>query len=895
MKSFFKSLTICASFSLLSPTLAKDYPFIPAENFLIPEGLEVKVWATSPLFFNPTNMDVDYKGRVWVAEGQAYRAFRNKFNKNKVSSGDRIMVLSDTDGDGTADQSEVFVQDPELIAPLGVAVIGNKVVVSQPPSLIIYHDENGDTKFDPAVDKKEKILTGFGGNDHDHSLHAVTAGPSGQWYFNTGNAGTHIVKDKDGFTIKLASSYKGGSPSVTEPGPNQGGKSGLVSDDGHIYVGSAIFRMNPDGTGLRVIGHNMRNSYEETVTSFGDVFQNDNDDPPACRTTWVMEYGNLGFASDDGSKSWKAERRPGQHASVAEWRQEDPGKIPAGDVYGNGSPTGIAYLENGSLGEKWNGLLLSCEAARNVVFGYYPERQGAGYALKRFNFLKSDGKSTPANGTNANDFRPSDVTVGPDGAIYVADWYDPGVGGHRMQDKDYAGAIYRITIKGDNPKTPEINLDTTEGQLAALKSPAVNVRNAGFTRLKAGGEASLDSVRSLLKEDSDYLKARGIWLLAQLGEEGQKEVLKILRNSENTDLRITAFRALRLIDYKVLDLITEFTKDNSIALRRELLLALRDMSWEKAQPSLYELAIQYDGNDRWYLEAVGTAATGKEAQLYDKLVKEFDPAAPEKWSQPMAMLAWRLHPDSSLDALKARALSADLSKPVRKDVLTAIGYIPTKEAALAMVNIAKKGPEDLRSLAQWWLHNHSNGKWKNFKNKMEGLDKEPNALPKNQDYLIPIDEPENTKPTVKEVTTLTGNAEKGKVTIARCYMCHKINDAGIEFGPDLTTWGAGRSIEAIATAIINPSEGIAHGYEGTEILTKKGHKVQGLILSSGLLHVVRVMGGGELSFQGKELKSRKVMEKSLMLSAGQLGLESQDVADIAAYLRALAQEKTASQ
>ena len=54
---------------------------------------------------------------------------------------------------------------------------------------------------------------------------------------------------------------------------------GEKSDDGNVWIGGAAYRMNPDGTDVEVIGHNFRNSYEQTVTSFGDVFQNDNDDP----------------------------------------------------------------------------------------------------------------------------------------------------------------------------------------------------------------------------------------------------------------------------------------------------------------------------------------------------------------------------------------------------------------------------------------------------------------------------------------------------------------------------------------------------------------------------------------------------------------------------------------
>ena len=78
------------------------------------------------------------------------------------------------------------------IAPLGVSVIDNKIVVSQPPDLIVYTDVDRNLRFDPAVDKREVLLTGFQGINHDHSLHSVTVGPDGKWLFNSGNMGGDV-------------------------------------------------------------------------------------------------------------------------------------------------------------------------------------------------------------------------------------------------------------------------------------------------------------------------------------------------------------------------------------------------------------------------------------------------------------------------------------------------------------------------------------------------------------------------------------------------------------------------------------------------------------------------------------------------------------------------------
>lgn len=259
-----------------------------APLLFVPDDLEVSLWASSPLFQNPTNMDVDAKGRVWLTEAVNYRDFRNADGHLVREAGDRIMILEDRDGDGKADTSQVFVQDEDLRSPLGIAVVGNQVVVSCSPNVIVYTDADGDD----IADSKEVFLTGFGGRDHDHGLHAGQLGPDGRWYFITGNAGPHQVRDKEGWTLRSGSVYNEYTPYSTENLPSQ------VSDDDQVYTGGLIIRINPDGTGMEVMAHNFRNAYEVFVDSFGNMWQSDNDDQTAsCRTTWLMEGSNAGFFS----------------------------------------------------------------------------------------------------------------------------------------------------------------------------------------------------------------------------------------------------------------------------------------------------------------------------------------------------------------------------------------------------------------------------------------------------------------------------------------------------------------------------------------------------------------------------------------------------------------------
>jgi putative heme-binding domain-containing protein len=192
-----------------------------------------------------------------------------------------------------------------------------------------------------------------------------------------------------------------------------------------------------------------------------------------------------------------------------------------------------------------------------------------------------------------------------------------------------------------------------------------------------------------------------------------------------------------------------------------------------------------------------------------------------------------------------------------------------------------------KNVANWWINNRKGNLWKahNINETLKAMGQDPDNT-KLFAVELPT-EPANAPklPSTEEILKLQGDAARGKIAIAACYMCHRIGDQGIDYGPDLTTFGKQQSTEVIINSILHPSDNITHGYESFEVKTTDGITITGVLLSRGDPVMIKCIGDQTQTIPKSRVASMQYLERSLMYSPSQLGLSAQAIADITAYLK----------
>ena len=960
-------------------------------------GLHVQTMATEPTLINPTNIDVDEKGRVWVTEAYNYR-FEINNNKPKPE-GDRILILEDKDGDGVLETSKTFYQGAEINAPLGICVLGNRVIVAQSPYVWAFYDDNGDDK----ADRKEILFQGIGGEQHDHGAHTFTFGPDGKLYFNFGNMG-QTLKDKNNKTV------------LDQDGDEIGPKK---------YKEGMVFRCNPDGSDVEVLGHNFRNPFEVAVDSYGTVWQSDNDDDgnKGVRINYVMEHGNFGFKDEMTGAYWPAERINMEDSiPLRHWHLNDPGVVPNLLQTGSGSPTGILIYEGSLLPAQFHNQIIHSEPGHNVVRSYPVKKNGAGYSAEIINILNNDKDQW---------FRPADVCIAPDGSLIIADWYDPGVGGHRVGDLE-RGRIYRVAPNALASKysVPVFNYETPNGAIAALQNPNLAVRRHAYLALTEMGKKAIPALNKLWKSSANQrMRARALWILSKSSD--SKKYLDEAIKDKNPDIRITALRAVRQTNLNVTDYVKQLVNDANMEVLRECAIALRHNKTAEAAELWAKLATKHNGTDRWYLEALGIGADRQwDSYLaaYLKLVN--DPLS----SAGGKDIVWRSRTALALPFLEK--LASDQSIPLAnrlryfrafdfiedgadrtKTLLTMLGkntdlattsiilsLMDAKEVASSPVSLnalkkvlqSKSGtPEYINLITKYQIKtegakllemviaNGNNsagvdaarlliefkdterinevikskdmnkiapvfealgavgnkesigilsgtvtsasydkslrqkavemmGKSRNGEKRTLDLLKSK-ALP---DDLIPFavkgvsgsgikglydeaktylpgsktdEAKKNTMVSFNEIIAFKGNALKGKAVFNKaCFICHKANGQGLDFGPNLSEIGAKLPKEGLFDAIVKPSAGVSFGYETSQLDMKDGSTLVGIISSRTESDIqLKYPGGASQKLKSANVNFIKEVPGSMMPDGLQETITKQEFSDLLEFLSSL--------
>jgi putative heme-binding domain-containing protein len=304
------------------------------------------------------------------------------------------------------------------------------------------------------------------------------------------------------------------------------------------------------------------------------------------------------------------------------------------------------------------------------------------------------GLQEVVNGGDDTWSRPTDVAVAPDGAVFLSDWYDPGVGGHQMGDADGRGRIYRLAPVGNKPSVPKLDLTSPGGLTAALASPNQSTQFVARTALIAQGASAAAALLRMWHQNDPYLRARSLWILGTLGTAGTAAIQEALHDRDPR-FRVLGLRVARQNGANMLELTKPVLHDESPQVRREIALVLRDANpalmlppylyKDQSQPSaewldaMTQLASQFDGKDRWYLEAMGIAARGREDALYAKLKSERTLS-----SVAFSQIVWELRPKSALPDLVATLNNASASLPERTTALESLGAMQWPEAARAL-------------------------------------------------------------------------------------------------------------------------------------------------------------------------------------------------------------------
>ncbi len=393
-----------------TPALA---PEETRQKIAVPPGFEVRLFASEPEVVNPVAMTWDERGRLWVLELYEYPKGATKGAQGR----DRIKILEDTDNDGAADKVTVFADGFSLAE--GMALGNGGVYVGAPPNLYFLRDTNNDDK----ADTQEVLLTGFGNEDRHELLNGFAWGPDGWLYM------THGV-----FTHSNVRAPK------TEPN---------APEDSGVRMDAALARYHPVTKKFEVFADGTSNPWGVDWNERGDAFVS------ACVIQHLFHLAPGGLYNRQGG-TW-----PNPYGYVQDLPTKGLPAIVDWRHY-RAAHAGICVYQGDQWPAAWRGLVFLGNIHEKAINCDRLTPVGATYKADRETNLLGAYKGVHQMG-GGNFFASADPWVmpvslqtGPDGAMWVMDWYDKYPCYQNAQadpdgvDREH-GRIWRVVWVGDQP------------------------------------------------------------------------------------------------------------------------------------------------------------------------------------------------------------------------------------------------------------------------------------------------------------------------------------------------------------------------------------------------------------------------------------------------------------
>lgn len=471
-----------ANTALRRPDILRGGPKLsPADSLKtmkVADDLVLEQVLTEPLIAQPLDMTFDERGRLWVVQYRQYpypaglkqisrdKYYRAVYDKvpaappNHSRGADRVTIHEDTNNDGTFDKHSVFVDGLNMAS--SVAVGRNGVFILNPPYLLYYPDSNRDDKpdGDPQV-----LLEGFGLEDTHSVVNSLTWGPDGWLYFADGSTTASQVK---------------------RPG----------TKDEPIYLeGPGVWRYHPESKRYELFAEGGGNAFDLEFDAKGNVYTGHNGG-----NTRGFHYHQGGHYLRGGSNKYGPRANPYTFGHLPEMKTERP--------ISRFTHATVLY-ESGGLPQRYQDHWFCADPLhRNIVLAKH---------MPHGSTFQTADQGFPLAG-NDPAFRPVAIDVGPDGAIYVADFYEYYIahGQHFQGQIDpNTGRIYRLRGKDTKPtKLGDLRNESTADLIERLSDPNKRIRQLAQRVLAdRKDKQATPALQRMLSHDNGQTALEGLWAL----------------------------------------------------------------------------------------------------------------------------------------------------------------------------------------------------------------------------------------------------------------------------------------------------------------------------------------------------------------------------------------------